>query len=345
MIGWARSRWRSVWQTGLPPRSPSALLFAVACVAVATAVRVGLGIISPDSAVFAPYYSATLVAALVGGVESGAVATGLGAVAAYALFVPPEWNLASFRIEQAVSIVLYGTSSVIIIWAAESYRGLLQRLRSEETAIRLLNLELVHRIKNMLAGVQAIVGHSLRDQQELLDTVSARLAALGATNDLLIRSEWRSAPLRDILVREFAPYGLSRFELHGDDIDCPYAVAILLALLIHELTTNAAKYGALSSPSGRVRVAWNVAASRLALEWTEAGGPPAAEPARTGFGSTLLRSGVRQFQGTIERRFDPTGLYCAFSFVIPREPAQTKDEVSDRLPRLHGEAPIKPNVP
>ena len=120
---------------------------------------------------------------------------------------------------------------------------------------------------------------------------------------------------------------------------------ILLALLIHELTTNAAKYGALSSPSGRVRVAWNVAASRLALEWTEAGGPPAAEPARTGFGSTLLRSGVRQFQGTIERRFDPTGLYCAFSFVIPREPAQTKDEVSDRLPRLHGEAPIKPNVP
>src|SRR5215472_517821 len=112
------------------------MAFAVACVAVATAVRVGLGIISPDSAVFAPYYSATLVAALVGGVESGAVATGLGAVAAYALFVPPEWNLASFRIEQAVSIVLYGTSSVIIIWAAESYRGLLQRLRSEETAIR-----------------------------------------------------------------------------------------------------------------------------------------------------------------------------------------------------------------
>jgi two-component sensor histidine kinase len=253
--------------------------------------------------------------------------------------------LSSFRIEQAVSIVLYGTSSVVIIWAAKSYRGLLQRLRSEETAIKLLNLELVHRIKNMLAGVQAIVGHSLRDQRELLDTVSARLAALGATNDLLIGSEWRSAPLRDILVREFAPYGLLRFELQGGDIDCPYAVAILLALLIHELTTNAAKYGALSSPSGRVRITWSVIAGRLALEWIETGGPPAAEPARAGFGSTLFRSGVRQFQGTMERRFEPTGLYCAFSLVLPREPEQTNDKVSDRLPRLHGEAPIKPKIP
>jgi two-component sensor histidine kinase len=312
---------------------------------VATAVRVGLGIISPDSAVFAPYYSATLVAALVGGVEAGAVATSLGGIAAYALFVPPEWNLESFRVEQAVSIVLYGTSSVVIIWAAQSYRGLLRRLQGEETARRLLNLELVHRIKNMLAGVQAIVGHSLRDQHELLETVSARLAALGATNDLLIRAEWRSAPLRDILVREFAPYGLSRFELHGHDIDCPHAIAILLALIIHELTTNAAKYGALSVPGGRVRIAWRVVADRLAVEWTETGGPPVTEPARAGFGSTLLRSGVRQFQGTIERRFEPTGLSCAFSLLLPREPEPMNHKLSDRLPRFHGEAPIKPKVP
>ena len=108
----------------------------MACVVAATVVRKGLGLISPDSAVFAPYYSATLVAALVGGAEAGALAFGVGGLAAYWLFVPPDWGVASFRLEQLVSLVLYGASSLIIIWAAESYRGLLQRLRSEEATRR-----------------------------------------------------------------------------------------------------------------------------------------------------------------------------------------------------------------
>jgi K+-sensing histidine kinase KdpD len=160
----------------------------VSCVGVATIVRQGLGLISPDSAVFALYYSATLVAALVGGAEAGGLAAGVGGLAAYWLFVPPDWGLAAFRLEQLVSLVMYGASSLIIIWAAESYRGLLQRLRSEEATRQVLNLELVHRMKNLLAGVQSIVGQSLRDREDLLETVSARLAALGATNDLLIKS-------------------------------------------------------------------------------------------------------------------------------------------------------------
>jgi two-component sensor histidine kinase len=337
MMGRASSRWRSIWHEGLRPRSPAALSFAVACVGVATAVRIGLGLISPDSAVFAPYYSATLVAALVGGAEAGALAAGLGGVAAYCLFVPPHWGLASFRLEQVVSLVLYGTSSVVIIWAAESYRGLLQRLRNEEATRQLLNLELVHRIKNMLAGAQSIIGQSLRDQQDLLETVSARLAALGATNDLLAQSEWRSARLRDILIREFVPYGPSRFQLCGDDIDCPCAVAVLLALIVHELTTNAAKYGALSSPSGRVTIAWSSVAGRLALEWVETGGPRATTPTRTGFGSKLLRASVKQFQGAVDCAFEPTGLRCRLSLTLPQEPKRTTAEATSRLPCLGSE--------
>jgi K+-sensing histidine kinase KdpD len=139
------------------------LFFAVPCVGIATILRVSLGLISPDSAVFAPYYSATLVAALVGGAEAAILAAVLGGLVAYWLFVPPEWGVASFRVEQLVSLVLYGTSSAIIVLAAQSYRGLLQRLRTEEAVRRLLNLELVHRNKNILAAVQAIVGQTLRD--------------------------------------------------------------------------------------------------------------------------------------------------------------------------------------
>jgi two-component sensor histidine kinase len=303
-------------------------------------VRVGLGLISPDSAVFAPYYSATLVAALVGGAEAGMVAAALGGIAAYWLFVPPHWALASFRLEQLVSLVLYGTSSVVIVWAAQSYRTLLQRLRSEEATRQLLNLELVHRIKNILAGVQAIVGQALRNQDDLLETVSGRLAALGATNELLVQSEWQSAPLREILSQEFAPYGSFRFVLRGDDIECPYAIAVLVALIIHELTTNAVKYGALSTPSGQVDIAWTLVARRLTLEWAERGGPKPRPPAREGFGSKLLRSGVQQFQGAVERHFEPSGFRCRISLAIPEERNQTALLHAYQASRTRRETPL-----
>jgi two-component sensor histidine kinase len=337
MIGWASDWWRSTWDAGLRPRSAAALLFAVACVAIATVVRIGLGLISPDSAVFAPYYSATLVAALVGGAEAGVFAAALGTVAAYSLFVPPEWDLASFRLEQLVSLALYAASSVVIVWAAKSYRALLQRLRSEQATRQLLNLELVHRIKNVLAGAQSIVAQSLRDQEDILETVTSRLAALGAANELLVKSEWQSASLREILAIEFAPYGLSRFELQGDDIDCPYAIAIVLALIVHELTTNAVKYGALSGTSGRIGVAWSIVAGRLVLEWVESGGPQPTAPTRAGFGSKLLRSGVRQFQGTVDCLFEPTGLRCRFSLTMPKERKRATVELANPLPRFRSD--------
>jgi two-component sensor histidine kinase len=340
MMDWASNRWRSIWHAGLRPCSAAALLFAVASVAIATVVRIGLGLISPDSAVFAPYYSATLVAALVGGAEAGVLAAALGALAAYCLFVPPEWGLASFRLEQLVSLVLYAASSVVIVWAAKSYRGLLQRLRSEQATRQLLNLELVHRIKNILTGVQSIVGQSLRDQGDLLETVSARLAALGATNELLVKSELQSASLREILAREFAPYGLLRFELQGDDIDCPYAIAIVLALIVHELTTNAVKYGALSRSSGRIGVAWSITGDQLVLEWVESGGPQPTAPTRVGFGSKLLQSGVRQFQGSVDSRLEPTGLRCRFSLTMPKERKRETAEVTNGFPRFQNETAL-----
>ena len=101
------------------------------CGGIATLwVRIGLGLISPDSAVFAPYYWRPVVAALVGGTEAGILATCLGAIAAFWFFVPQELSVASFRVEQVVSLILYGTSSAVIIWAAQSYRGLLAAMAS-----------------------------------------------------------------------------------------------------------------------------------------------------------------------------------------------------------------------
>lgn len=342
MVRWVLNRWHSIWHLGLTPRSGNALLFAVACVGIATVLRIGLGRISPDSVVFAPYYSATLIAVLVGGAESGILAAGLGAIAAYYLFVPEDWSLAPFRLEQLVSLILYGASSVVIILAAQSYRGLLQQLRATEAARELLNRELVHRIKNILANVQGIVGQTLADQKTLRNAINARIAALAATNDFLVKSDWHSASFREILIHEFAPYGLSQFHLHGEDFDCPAVLATFLALVVHELTTNAVKYGALLRSDGRIDIAWTDVSGRLTLEWIESGGPVPTAPKREGFGTTLLRSGARQFQGAVDFRFEQTGLRCRLSLSVPQY-SEREEEIVKLAPqpqRLRSETPL-----
>jgi two-component sensor histidine kinase len=191
-----------------------------------------------------------LVAALVGGPTSGIVAAVLGGVVAYWRFVPPEWSATPFVVEQLVSLSLYAMSSVVIIWAAESYHSLLQRLRETERTRQLFNDELVHRIKNMLSSVQAITNQTLKDQPDIRKKLNARIVALATTNDLLVKSEWESASIREIVTNEFAPYDPSQFSLVGDYVECPSALALFLSLIVHELTTNAVKYGALSKTEG-----------------------------------------------------------------------------------------------
>ncbi len=341
MVRRAIDWWRSLWSLGLRPRSWSAWVFALACVAVATLVRKGLGELSPDSAVFAPYYSATLVAALVAGAAAGTLAAVAGGLVALWLFVPADTMLApfirgEFVRDQVVSVLMFAISSIVIVWAAESYRGLLFRLRKEEGTRRLLNHELEHRIKNILLSVQAIVNETLRAQTESRDRINARIAALGATNELLMRSEWSGAALREILTGEFTPYGLARFALRGEDIACPAPLAVSLALIVHELTTNASKYGALSTAGGSVDVTWTRDGDRLALEWVERGGPPPQPGARNGFGTKLLRTSVRQFDGAVDVNYAPTGLHLRLSLRLPRK--RSKLALAGTLARAAREA-------
>jgi two-component sensor histidine kinase len=311
--------WSTIWSVGLRSGSIPAMLFALVCVVVATLMRIGLGLISPDSAIFAPYYSATLVAALVSGAAAGLLAAVVGGLVAVWLFVPAQWGSTPFMAEQVVSVVLFGISSLVIIWAAESYRGLLQRLRHEQCTRQLLNRELAHRIKNILASVQAIVRQTLRDQKGVRDDLIGRIAALSETNDLLITSHWRTAPLREILVHEFAPYDLYRFRLDGPDIECPASIAVFLALTIHEMTTNASKYGALSNAVGHISVTWKTCSNRFELEWVEFGGPEPKEPSRCGFGTKLFQAGLSQFNGSAKILFEPTGVRIRLALDFPQE--------------------------
>lgn len=179
---------------------------------------------------------------------------------------------------------------------------------------KLLVDELNHRVKNSLATVQAIASQTLRSTPEpgpFRDAFEARLIALSATHDLLTATSWRGAELRDVLLVELRPYAPNRYVLDGGDVDLSPAEALALGLVVHELATNAAKYGALSEGEGCVQARWSVEDGRLSLTWQERGGPRVAPPTRVGFGSRLIeRSLTGSLAGSARLAFAPDGLTC-----------------------------------
>ena len=119
--------------------------------------------------------------------------------------------------------------------------------------------EIAHRLKNKIASVQSIISYQLREQPQLRDDIVARLVALSATDDLIMASQGRGAPLRAILSTELKPYGLARISTEGPNIILSPTLALTMALIFHELATNAAKYGAFSRSSGKLSVHWSLA--------------------------------------------------------------------------------------
>ena len=186
--------------------------------------------------------------------------------------------------------------------------------------------ELNHRVKNTLATVQSIAMQTARshsDPRTFAEGFQARLLALSHTHDLLTRSHWEGADLGDILQHETDAHGASRVSANGPRVALPPAAALSLGMIFHELATNAAKYGALSAPDGRVLVDWSVADQlrpRHDLVWRETGGPPVVAPDRRGFGSRLIERNVRHdLAGEIELEFAGDGLIATFSIPLDRE--------------------------
>ncbi|MDZ4371245.1 MAG: PAS domain-containing protein [Phenylobacterium sp.] len=179
---------------------------------------------------------------------------------------------------------------------------------------KLLVDELNHRVKNTLATVQAIARQTARatpDPMAFREAFEARLLALSSTHNLLTAAGWVSAGLADVLRSELSPYGEGRFQLSGEAVALSPGEAVALGLVFHELATNAAKYGALSAPDGRIEVAWAVEGAQLLLSWREFGGPPVTAPSRRGFGSRLIeRSLDGQMGGRAALEFAETGLIC-----------------------------------
>jgi PAS domain S-box-containing protein len=187
----------------------------------------------------------------------------------------------------------------------------------------LLTGELNHRVKNSLAMVQALANQTLRNSKDLSTAsvaLNARLSALGRAHDLLTKKFWTEGEIREVLettVLVAAP--TNRILMEGPDVALKPKLVMALTLAMHELTTNAIKYGALSERSGEVSIRWKVSGGKhLKLRWIEAGGPPVTVPERKGFGSRLLEGIIAGEGGSIQIRFAEKGLQCDIR--LPLEP-------------------------
>jgi PAS domain S-box-containing protein len=198
------------------------------------------------------------------------------------------------------------------IYALETNRDITAR-KAHEEHVQLLMREVNHRAKNMLSLVQAIARQTTaREPEDFVGRFTERIQALSANQDLLVRSEWQGVDV-DELVRaqlaHFADLVGSRIAVHGPKLRLNAAAAQAIGLTLHELATNAGKYGALSTDKGHVDVRWGTDGGTLTMSWTERNGPPVSPPERRGFGSTVIASMARAtVGGEVQLDYAPSGL-------------------------------------
>ncbi len=219
------------------------------------------------------------------------------------------------RIEVALTISPIKSADGRIVGASKIARDISERKRTDVQMLHLAR-EAEHRTKNILATVQAAVrlsqAGSVEDFKKL---VFGRIDALAKVHALFVQSRWSGAELRTMITQELSPYcndGDQRCQIEGISVTLETNAAQAIAVSIHELATNAAKYGALSVPNGRLKVTWGRAADyNIVLRWVESGGPAVTQPTRQGFGLRVMEAMIRdQLGGDFRLDWRPDGLVC-----------------------------------
>lgn len=189
--------------------------------------------------------------------------------------------------------------------------------KTGEAHLRLLMRELTHRSKNLLAVIQAMARQTARhagSTSGFLDQFSARLQALAASHDLLVRESWYGASLREIIQSQLAAFSSgdeAQIAVDGVPVALKPEAAQTIGLALHELAVNAAKFGALSVPEGHVSIIWKMQGDAIAFEWRERNGPPVKIRRKRGFGSMAIeRNLASALDATVNLKFDPEGLCC-----------------------------------
>jgi two-component sensor histidine kinase len=311
---------RRGWQGISRPSLLFSIGFAVSCVALSTAARWCLALIRTDI-FFTPYIPAVFFATAFGGLRVG-IATAIlgGALGATVNFGDSTADFARMAL-----MVIYLIVCGLTIWGIEHYRSIASQQREisksliqEEEYRKLVVDELQHRLKNKLSTVHAVLHQVLHDQPQIWTRIDQRMRALSATDDLIAKVDGSGCDIRDLLLSELGPYGHVRFTLNGNPLFLPAKLAVSLALIFHELATNAGKYGAFSSARGLLQVSWSVTDDRLNIIWDETEGPTIGAIGEAGFGTKLLKSALTPFYGKTEISFLKTGVHCTMQCRIPQ---------------------------
>ena len=298
------------WARWVPENSVQAFVFAAGCIVLAAGARYALSILPGgdlESVPFATFFPGILVATLIGGASAGCFALILGLVAAWLLFLTPFFAWPAAEPHVVSKSIVYMVAGGLIVWATHSYRRVVTSLQQKERERQLLTAELGHRARNTLAIVQAVVSRSLRDDPTRATTINRRVAAAIDTGDLATVDV--PTELSDLIEGELLPFGEDRFRLSGAVHSLKPELAQAVALVIHEFTTNAAKYGALSDPShGCVRVSWLATQDQLSLVWQETDGPAITSQPRHGFGTHMISQVLSGVGGTIRSDWREEGV-------------------------------------
>lgn len=308
-----------LWSRRVPAWLTS-LLIGIICAALGTASRSALNLIWPTTLPFGFLLPMILLATFLGRGLAGLTCYVLGFGIVFLAIRPGLRSAGLPSADTDAVIFLYALVGGTMLLISEAYRRSERALRHEQVLRaeaeanrqRMLAEELNHRISNLLATVQAIASQTLSKSETTAQARNAlddRLIALGRAHDLLIATAWRPLPI-DRLVRESinAFDDGSRFRIGGPPIRVTARHAISLALALHELSTNAIKYGALSVPEGRVAINWQMESGGFHLEWAESGGPEVKAPQRAGFGSRLLQHNLAaELGGQVSMEFATSG--------------------------------------
>ena len=305
-------RWTSLIGR-IRPYSFSALSMAVACIVLAAVLRLAFGFFGVNL-LFATYYPAILIVAMLAGVPAGIFSILATIVVVWWAFVPPYFVFTAPSAGEIANDALFAVSSGSIVVLAQMYRTALQRLRQKDDERDLLLKELEHRGRNTYAVVESIVRNTLVNDRASADAIAGRVCAVSSANDLVNQSDTKTVRLKALLASEFAPNAEARLRTSGPNIELSADAARKLGLVCHELTTNAMKHGALARPEGRVIASWQAAGDKVHLSWREENGPAVSPPQREGFGTTIVTQSLKSLDGDISFAFNPDGLCCDMTF-------------------------------
>jgi two-component sensor histidine kinase/integral membrane sensor domain MASE1 len=252
---------------------------------------------------------------------------------------------------------IMGAQAAIVGVALCAYvlAALFAERRQAEARQDLLIAELDHRVKNVLARVAVIAMHTRQSSMtmdEFVQALDGRIQSMAAAHSLLSQSRWGGVGLTDLIRRQLAPYTTdANTQIGGPEVMLTAAETQAVAMVIHELVTNAAKYGALSSPDGRVSVSWDRTgtgvATILTITWRELGGPPVAAPVQCGYGSSLIRDLIpHELGGTVDLKFASDGACCKIEIPLKRRcsDARASSLPHRLLPTIPSRLPARPDL-